>query len=97
MLYMLRRAPELAELIGLVIYDEGHQFEGFARGPTYELLLSSLRMTLAPEAQVILISAVIGTAPVIAEWLIGDANAVISGEGLQIGRASWRERVWQYG
>src|SRR3546814_10888473 len=47
MLYMLRRAPELAELIGLVIYDEGHQFEGFARGPTYELLLSSLRMTLA--------------------------------------------------
>jgi hypothetical protein len=78
MLYMLRRAPELAERIGLVIYDEGHQFEGFARGPTYELLLSSLRMTLAPEAQVILISAVIGNAPVIAEWLIGDANAVIS-------------------
>ena len=66
---MLRRAPELAERIGLVIYDEGHQFEGFARGPTYELLLSSLRMTLAPEAQVVLISAVIGNAPVIAEWL----------------------------
>ena len=98
MLYMLRRAPELAERIGLVIYDEGHQFEGFARGPTYELLLSSLRMTLAPEAQVVLISAVIGNAPVIAEWLIGDANAVISGEGLlpttkSIAFASWqRER-----
>lgn len=95
MLYMLRRAPELAEQIGLVIYDEGHQFEGFARGPTYELLLSSLRMTLAPEAQVILISAVIGNAPVIAEWLIGDANAVISGEGLlpttkSIAFASWQ-------
>lgn len=71
MLYTLRRAPELAERIGLVIYDEGHQFEGFARGPTYELLLSSLRMTLAPEAQVVLISAVIGNAPVIAEWLMG--------------------------
>ena len=83
MLYMLRRAPELAERIGLVIYDEGHQFEGFARGPTYELLLSSLRMTLAPEAQVVLISAVIGNAPVIAEWLIGDANASDQeGEGL---------------
>jgi len=95
MLYMLRRAPELAERIGLVIYDEGHQFEGFARGPTYELLLSSLRMTLAPEAQVVLISAVIGNAPVIAEWLIGDANAVISGEGLlpttkSIAFASWQ-------
>lgn len=95
MLYMLRRAPELAERIGLVIYDEGHQFEGFARGPTYELLLSSLRMTLAPEAQVVLISAVIGNAPVIAEWLIRDANAVISGEGLlpttkSIAFASWQ-------
>ncbi|CTQ69510.1 DEAD/DEAH box helicase [Roseibium alexandrii] len=98
MLYMLRRAPELAERIGLIIYDEGHQFEGFARGPTYELLLSSLRMTLAPAAQVVLISAVIGNAPVIAEWLIGDENAVISGEGLlpttkSIAFASWqRER-----
>lgn len=95
MLYMLRRAPELAERIGLVIYDEGHQFEGFARGPTYELLLSSLRMTLAAEAQVVLISAVIGNAPVIAEWLVGDANAVISGEGLlpttkSIAFASWQ-------
>lgn len=95
MLYMLRRAPELAERIGLIIYDEGHQFEGFARGPTYELLLSSLRMTLAPDAQVVLISAVIGNAPVIAEWLIGDANAVISGEGLlpttkSIAFASWQ-------
>jgi hypothetical protein len=98
MLYMLRRAPELAERIGLIIYDEGHQFEGFARGPTYELLLSSLRMTLAPAAQVVLISAVIGNASVIAEWLIGDENAVISGEGLlpttkSIAFASWkRER-----
>ncbi|WP_417254652.1 DEAD/DEAH box helicase [Celeribacter sp.] len=95
MLYMLRRAPELAERIGLVIYDEGHQFEGFARGPTYELLLSSLRMTLQREAQVVLISAVIGNAPVIAEWLVGDNNAVISGEGLlpttkSIAFASWQ-------
>lgn len=95
MLYMLRRAPELAEQIGLVIYDEGHQFEGFARGPTYELLVSSLRMTLPPQAQVVLISAVIGNASVIAKWLIGDSNAVISGEGLlpttkSIAFASWQ-------
>jgi len=96
MLYMLRRAPELAELIGLVIYDEGHQFEGFARGPTYELLLSSLRMTLAPEAQVVLISAVIGNAPAIADWLIGDANAVISGEGLLPTTKSVAFASWQF-
>lgn len=47
LLYMLRRAPELADRIGLVIYDEGHQFDGMARGPTYELLLTSLKMSLA--------------------------------------------------
>ena len=52
LLYMLRRAPELADRIGLVIYDEGHQFDGMARGPTYELLLTSLewRSLLRPRS-----------------------------------------------
>lgn len=100
MLYMLRRAPELAERIGLAIYDEGHQFEGMSRGPTYELLLASLRMTLPPGAQVILISAVIGNAAKIAEWLIHDINGVVDGKGLlptakSIAFASWQhERGW---
>ena len=94
LLYMLRRAPEIADRIGLIIYDEGHQFEGFARGPTYELLLSSLRMTLKPHAQIVLISAVIGNASQIAKWLIKDADAVVSGEGMlptakSIAFASW--------
>ncbi|KAB0265082.1 DEAD/DEAH box helicase, partial [Microvirga brassicacearum] len=95
LLYMLRRAPELAERIGLIVYDEGHQFEGFARGPTYELLLSSLRMTLKDDAQVVLISAVIGNAPQIAEWLIRDAEAIVGGQGMlptakSIAFASWK-------
>ena len=96
LLYMVRRAPELAGRIGLVIYDEGHQFDGMARGPTYELLLTSLRMVLAPETQIILISAVIGNAAEVAFWLIGDPAAVVGGEGLlptakSIAFASWRE------
>ncbi len=95
LLYMLRRAPELAERIGLVIYDEGHQFDGMARGPTYELLLTSLKMKLAPETQIVLISAVIGNAADISAWLIGDPQAVIGGEGLMptaksIAFASWQ-------
>lgn len=100
LLYMLRRAPELAERIGLIIYDEGHQFEGFTRGPTYELLLSSLRMMLKPEAQTVLISAVIGNAAQIAGWLIGDSLAIVGGKGLlpttkSIAFASWqKERGW---
>jgi superfamily II DNA/RNA helicase len=95
LLYMLRRAPELAERIGLVIYDEGHQFDGMARGPTYELLLTSLRLALAPETQIVLISAVIGNAVEVAAWLIGDPAAVVGGEGLlptakRIAFASWQ-------
>lgn len=96
LLYMLRRAPELADTIGLIIYDEGHQFDGMARGPTYELLLTSLRMKLTPGTQSVLISAVIGNASDIAEWLIGDRDAVIGGAGLlptakSIAFASWQD------
>lgn len=96
LLYLLRREPTLAQSIGLIIYDEGHQFDGIARGPTYELLLTSLRMLLPPSTQVILISAVIGNASEVASWLINDANAVVAGEGLlpttkSIAFASWQD------
>jgi superfamily II DNA/RNA helicase len=96
LLYMLRRAPELAQRIDLVIYDEGHQFDGMARGPTYELLLSSLKLALPATTQVVLISAVIGNAPDIAAWLINDANAIVAGDGLlptkkSIAFASWQD------
>lgn len=95
LLYLLRRTPELAEQIGLVVYDEGHQFDSGARGVTYELLLTSLKLLLDPETQVVLISAVIANAPRIAEWLLGDADLVVDGTGLlptsrSIAFASWR-------
>lgn len=97
LLYMLRRAPDLAERIGLMIYDEGHQFDGMARGPTYELLLTSLRMALRPGTQIVLISAVIGNAGDVAEWLIGDREAVLDGVGLlpttkSIAFSSWQDQ-----
>lgn len=97
LLYMLRRAPDLANRIGLVVYDEGHQFDGMARGPTYELLLTSLRIALRADTQIVLISAVIGNARDIAEWLIGDPTAVVSGDGLlpttkSIAFASWKDQ-----
>lgn len=97
LLYMIRRAPDLAERIGLMIYDEGHQFDGMVRGPTYELLLTSLRMALHAETQIILISAVIGNAADVAEWLIGDREAVLNGVGLlpttrSIAFSSWQDQ-----
>lgn len=100
LLFMLRQVPELAPRIGLIIYDEGHQFDGLARGPTYELLLATLRMNLAPEAQVLLISAVIGNARDVASWLIRDPEAVVGGDGLlptikSIAFASWEHQLGQ--
>lgn len=99
LLYLLRLDPSISEMIGLIIYDEGHQFQGMTRGPTYELLLTTLKMSLKPEAQTVLISAVIGNADQIAEWLIGKAN-VVRGEGLlpttkSIAFASWEHPLGQ--
>lgn len=95
LLYLLRRTPELAATIGLVIYDEGHQFDSGARGVTYELLLTSLKLMLAPNTQIVLISAVIANAARISEWLLGNSELVVDGTGLlptsrSIAFTTWR-------
>lgn len=96
LLYVLRRAPELADQIGLLIYDEGHLFDSAGRGTTYELLLTSLKLTVSPATQVILISAVIENAQAVAGWLVGNADSVVDGKGMlptvkSIAFASWRD------
>ena len=69
LLYALRQTPELAKKIGLLIYDEGHQFDSAARGVTYELLLTSLKALVPPTVQTVLVSAVISNGESINEWL----------------------------
>lgn len=81
-MYMLRSVPELATEIGLLIYDEGHQFDNGIRGVTYELLLSSLKNLVPNNAQIILFSAVISNAELIGEWLIPGAKEIIEGLNL---------------
>lgn len=93
-LYMLRQAPELAALIGLLVYDEGHQFDNGIRGVAYELLLSSLRLVISSETQIVLISAVIQNAEEIGDWLIGPGKAIVNGRDLlptyrTVGFTSW--------
>ena len=79
LLYITRHEPELAARMGLVIYDEGHQFDSGIRGVTYELLLTSLKEKIPGEAQVVLISAVIGNGEDIRKWLIGDRGVLLNG------------------
>ncbi len=95
LIYLLRQAPELAEQIGLLIYDEGHQFDNGIRGVIYELLLTTLKSLIPQEIQVVLISAVINNAEQVKDWLIPQAS-VISGTDLiptsrTVAFASWAD------
>lgn len=100
LLYVLRQTPGLVQDIGLVVYDEGHQFDSGSRGITYELLLTELRALLPKTAQTVLISAVIRNASAVGNWLIGDGAKVVNGVGLlptarSVAFATWLERLGQ--
>ena len=100
LLYILRHTSGLASKIGLIIFDEGHQFDSGTRGITYELLLTSLRMVLPSSTQKILISAVISNAPAVSEWLNGPDSEIIQGTNLlpthrSIGFTTWTDQMGQ--
>ena len=86
LLYVLRQEPRLVEELGLIIYDEGHQFDTGPRGVTYELLLTSIKRLLPAGAQTVLISAVIQNSAAVAKWLLSDKNKVVSDRWLQTRR-----------
>lgn len=86
LLYVLRQEPRFIEKLGLIIYDEGHQFDTGTRGVTYELLLTSIKRLLPDDAQVLLISAVIQNAGAMAKWLLADETKVVKDQWLQTSR-----------
>ncbi|WP_035242118.1 DEAD/DEAH box helicase [Desulfobacter vibrioformis] len=97
LVYVLRHAPELAGHVGLLVFDEGHQFDSGTRGITYELLLTSLRSMIPEGTQKVLISAVISNAEAVGEWLNGEPN-VVKGTTLiptfrSVGFASWLDQL----
>lgn len=86
LLYTLRQEPDIVQKAGLVVYDEGHQFDTGTRGVTYELLLTSIKRLLPQSAQSVLISAVIQNAAAVATWLLKDGSKVVSDKSLQARR-----------
>ncbi len=97
LIYVLRHAPELAAHVGLLVFDEGHQFDSGTRGITYELLLTSLHSMIPEGTQKVLISAVISNAKAVGEWLNGEPN-VVEGTTLiptfrSVGFASWLDQL----
>ena len=100
LLYVLRQASALINDIGIVVYDEGHQFDSGSRGITYELLLTEIKALLPSQAQTVLVSAVIQNAQAVGQWLIGDTARVVNGTGLlpttrSVAFATWLERLGQ--
>jgi POLQ-like helicase len=100
LLYVLRQTPTLVADIGLVVYDEGHQFDSGSRGITYELLLTEIKALLPAGAQTVLVSAVIQNAQAIGDWLLGTGAQVVNGSGLlptarSVAFASWLEQRGQ--
>ena len=95
LVYVLRQNPELAVKIGLLIYDEGHQFDNGTRGVTFELLVTSLKALAPKDAQTVLISAVISNAEAINGWLNRDDSVVASGTHLGPTFRSFAFASWQ--
>ncbi|MDH5806381.1 MAG: DEAD/DEAH box helicase [Candidatus Verstraetearchaeota archaeon] len=65
---IIRHKPNWINKISLIVVDEIHLLGEPSRGPTLEVLLTSLRI-LNPNAQIIALSATIKNASEIAEWL----------------------------
>lgn len=96
--YVLRHTPELAASIGVLIFDEGHQFDSGTRGITYELLITSLQSMLPATVQKVLISAVISNADALGAWLNGPGSEIVSGRTLiptfrTVAFASWLDQL----
>jgi hypothetical protein len=100
LLYVLRHEPSLIDSIGVIFYDEGHQFDSGRRGVVYELLITAIKRLIKPETQTVLISAVIQDAASIARWLVGEEAVVIqaptvSSTDQNVAFASWSLQMGQ--
>ncbi|QLE98680.1 DEAD/DEAH box helicase [Neptunomonas phycophila] len=100
LVYLLRHELALADSIGLLIFDEGHQFDTGRRGVTYELLMAYLKSRVGDDVQKVLISAVMANANSIGEWLNGEAGIEIQGAGClptvrSTAFASWQTAMGQ--
>lgn len=100
LVYTLRHEPSLAKKIGLLVFDEGHQFDTGKRGVTYELLLTHLKTTVTENTQKVLISAVMANAETIGDWLNGGEGVHIQGSSClptlkSVAFVSWTAKLGQ--
>ncbi len=68
---LIRHGLGWLDQVGVFIFDEVHMLDDVSRGPTLEILMTKLKR-LSPRAQMIALSATIGNATEINEWLGGE-------------------------
>lgn len=83
LLYAIRQDGAFLEGVGLLIYDEAHQFDSGKRGVTYELLLTAIKRSTPITTQSVLVSAVVGNADELAGWLFGDHARTVHDDARQ--------------
>lgn len=83
LLYAIRQDGAFLEGVGLLIYDEAHQFDSGKRGVTYELLLTAIKRSTPITTQSVLVSAVVGNADDLAEWLFSDDARTVHDDARQ--------------
>ena len=74
--YILKHNTEIIESINMIVFDEAHLFDDEARGTDYELLLTTINSYLKPDAQKILVSAVISNADQLNLWINNDGIVI---------------------
>ncbi len=65
---LIRHGANWLENIGCMVFDEVHMLDDAGRGPTLEILIARLRR-ICKDAQVVALSATVGNANEIADWL----------------------------
>lgn len=74
--YILKYNTEIIESINMIVFDEAHLFDDESRGTDYELLLATINSYLKPDAQKILVSAVISNAEQLNAWINNDGIVI---------------------
>ena len=74
--YILKHNTEIIESINMIVFDEAHLFDDESRGTDYELLLATINNYIRPDAQKILVSAVISNADMLNSWINRDGVVI---------------------
>lgn len=74
--YILKHNKEIIESINMIVFDEAHLFDDESRGTDYELLLATINNYIRPDAQKILVSAVISNADMLNSWINKDGTVI---------------------